>query len=97
MAHQYGKCLWTGTFSDLGEKKRNQIRYFKNNIDCEYTSIYNLHYYGTGAWRGEKKFNYLSISPTIEEVLENQAKAIGKTKEHSKKKKTHTEQVEREA
>jgi len=75
----------------------HQIRYFKNNIDCEYTSLYNLHYYGTGAWRGKKEFDYLSVSPTIEEVLENQAKAIGKAKAHSKKKKNQTEPIEREA
>ena len=75
----------------------HQIRYFKNNIDCEYTSLYNLHYYGSGAWRGETKFEHLSVSPTIEEVLEAQAKAIGKAKAHSKKKKTQTEPIEREA
>ncbi len=75
----------------------HQIRYNENNIDGEYTSVYNLHYYGTGAWRGETKFDHLSVSPTIEEVFKNQAKAIGKTKAHSKKKKTQTEQFEREA
>lgn len=75
----------------------HQIRYNENNIDGEYTSIYNLHYYGTGAWRGEKEFNHLSISPTIEEVFKNQTKTIGKTKAQTKKKKFQNEQVEREA
>lgn len=75
----------------------HQIRYNENNISGEYTSLYNLHYYGTGAWRGEKEFDYLSASPTIEEVFKNQEKAIGKTKALKNKKKSQTEQVEREA
>lgn len=75
----------------------HQTRYLENNIDGDYTSIYNLHYYGTGAWRGEQEFNHLSISPTIEDVLNNQSKAIGKTKAHSKKKKTEQTQSEYEA
>ena len=74
----------------------HQARYTENNIDGDYTSLYNLHYYGTGAWRGEKKFDYLSISPTIDEVLEKQAKLINKNKTITKKKKLHYE-AEREA
>lgn len=74
----------------------HQARYTENNIDGDYTSLYNLHYYGTGAWRGEKKFDYLSISPTIDEVLEKQAKLINKNKTSTKKKKLHYES-EREA
>ena len=66
----------------------HQIRYTENNIDSENTSLYNLFYYGTGAWRGEKEFDYLSEPPSIESVFNAQSKIINKNKTAVKKKKT---------
>ena len=54
----------------------HQMRYLQNNIDGDYTSTHNLHYFGTGAWRGEKDFDHLSVSPTIDEVFSAQSKII---------------------
>ena len=65
----------------------HQIRYTENNITSEATSLYNLFYYGTGAWRGEKEFKYLSEPPSISNVLKSQEKLINKNKASIKKKK----------
>ncbi len=72
-----------------------QMRYTENNVDGDSTSLYNLFYYGTGAWRGEKEFDYLSIPPSIHEALKAQEKLISKNKAYVKKKKTQIQNSER--
>ena len=53
-----------------------QARFDENNIYQDYLSLYNLFYYGTGAWRGEKEFDHLSIPPTVNDVFEAQESII---------------------
>ena len=47
-------------------------RFTENNINQTPLSLYNLFYYGTGAWRGEKEFDHLSIPPSIKAVFNAQ-------------------------
>jgi len=65
----------------------HQSRFVDGNIDQDALSIYNMFYYGTGAWRGETEFDHLSYPPSIHEVFKAQEKAINKSKNIAKKKK----------
>lgn len=60
-----------------------QVRFNENNISQDYLSIYNLFYYGTGAWRGEKEFDTLSIPPTIKDVFKDQESIILKNNKNN--------------
>lgn len=72
----------------------HQMRYNENNIHGASTSLYNLFYYGTGAWRGETEFDHLSYPPSIYEVFSSQEEAINKSKNNAKKKKKAFQEFE---
>lgn len=68
-----------------------QARFTENNIDQEHLSLYNLFYYGTGAWRGEKEFDPDSIPPTIYVVFKTQQEMIKQRAEENKSAKNHSQ------
>lgn len=69
-------------------------RFVSGNIDQDILSIYNMFYYGTGAWRGETEFDHLSYPPSIYEVFSSQEEAINKSKNNAKKKKKAIQEFE---
>lgn len=50
-----------GTFPGVGF----QSRYADGNVSGDAGTLYNLHYYGTGVYRGEKSFDEDSLSPSF--------------------------------
>lgn len=59
-----------------------QSRFGKDNpIDETYLGTYNLHYFGTGAWRGEKEYDPDSLPESVITHLVNIKKKIDTRKE----------------
>lgn len=54
---------------------------------------YNLHYYGSGAWRGEEKFDEDELPKSIENVFGKQQKQIAEQKAFDKKIKEDAEKL----
>lgn len=67
-----------------------ESRFIDNNIDNEIGSLYNLHYFGTGAWRGANQFDLDNLPASLNEVFINQELQLSSQKIKGKKQKNNT-------
>lgn len=63
------------------------------SVECMSAGTYNLHYYGSGAWRGEEKFDQDELPKTIENVFAKQKTQIASQKAFDKKIKEDAEKL----
>lgn len=71
MSTQGGKTA-PGTFPGVGLESR----YAEGNVDEATGSLYNLHYFGTGAWRGEQRFNHKNIPSSLSHLIQTTEKEM---------------------
>ena len=75
--HEYYSNQGGRTDPGIAPGKSGESRFGKDNkIDESSLGTYNFHYFGTGAWRGEKKYDNMSIPETVIEHISKIKKKI---------------------